>query len=240
MKLVKACIALAAFAAFLVVPSIASAAPTLTQTTANGTNHVVPAGTSILATNVAHAGTEKPTRMTAGGLEVVCQTATLTGSLETNTGTHIAGNITTAEFFAKPGNHIKGAPCASLVGDTTPTPNHTTVPSHNGSTSLPWCVTANTLNDKLSVRGGACNEAARPLFFQLHIPGFSCVYSREQGLTATYTTHPADAVATVDAGQPFKKVTGGVFCPNEGSLDMAFTMTTDAPGEVDGEPLNVT
>lgn len=231
-KLIRACIAMAAFAAIFVIPSAASAKPELTHPT--GTT--IPAGTKLMATNVAHSATGKPTRFTAGGLEVVCQTATLTGELEKNTGTHIAGNITTAEFFGKVGNHNTGS-CESNLGDVVATPTHLVNPEHEGKKSLPWCVTANELNDKLTIRGGKCSEAARPLFFTLHPPGFSCTYSRAS-LIATYTTHPADAVATVDGNQHFKKVTGGLFCPNEGTLDMAFTLTTDENG-VSGAPIYI-
>jgi hypothetical protein len=233
MKLVKACIALAAFAAIFVIPSMASAtSPTLFETTTAtgtgaGTNDLVAVGTKLQAFNVAHAQTGLTTRFTAGALEVQCETATLTGELTKNSGGVIEGDITTAEFRGKKEQNPHGANCESNVGDVLPTPTHSSNPTHNGVGSLPWCVKASGLQDKVTVRGGKCSEASRPLFFTLDPIGFSCTYSRTEGLTATYTTHPSDAVATVDAGQVFTKVTGGAFCPAQGSLDMAFTLTTD-------------
>ena len=222
MKLVKACIAMAAFAALVVVPSVASASPLLTSPT--GTT--APAGLSIQATNVAHAGTAKHTLMTTSAGNVTCDTATLTGALEKNTGTHIAGNITTVQFEGP-----AGGPCSSPLGNVTITPNHTTNPVHNGQASLPWCVTANTLDDKITLRGGLCSQAARPLTFAMHTPIGECEYWKAS-VTATYTTHPAAAIATV-SGEEFKKTTGSVFCPESGKLDMAFTLETDVANPQD-------
>jgi hypothetical protein len=232
MKLVKACIAMAAVVALFVVPSMASASPELGETV-GGVFTKTPVGTNIIATNVAHSATVKTTKFTTPITTVECTTATLTGPVTSNTGTHIAGEITTAEF----GNN--GAPCTSGLGNTSVTPSHSSNPTHNGVGSLPMCLTANTANDKVTVRGGKCSEASRPLTFALHtaIAG-TCSYQRAS-LTATYTTHPADAVGTVDANQPFTKITGSGFCPAEGSLDMAFTLTTDLANNVEGPALSI-
>lgn len=80
--------------------------------------------------------------------------------------------------------------------------------------------------DKFTVRGGKCSEAARSLLFTLDsaIAG-TCTYQKAS-VIGTYTTHPAAAVLTIQ-NQTFTRVTGGNFCPPEGSLDMAFTLETD-------------
>lgn len=233
MKLLKACIALAAFAAIFVVPSVASASPELTAPT--GTTY----SGNIIATNVAHSTTSEITKMVTAIGNIECATATLTGEVETNSGTHIAGNITTAEFFGKPGVKPHGAHCfGGFGGNTTVTPNHTVNPEHNGVKSLPWCVTANELNDKFSVRGGKCSEIARPLTFTLHTASVgSCGYEKAS-VTGTYTTHPADAILTIE-NQEFKKITGGAFCPGSGKLTMAFTLTEDLAGNVEGNPIYI-
>lgn len=243
MKLVKACIAMAAFAALFVVPSVASA---IQLTHPTGTK--APNGTLLMATNVAHAGTSSILKMSTPLGPVECATATLTGEL-TNNGANgvIEGTISTAEFRGTPANHAV-AHCKSPVGNVTVTPSHSSNPCHTptgGSAhcSLPWCIRT-AANDKITVYGeplvGGCanTAAARPITFVLHteLCG-SATYSRAS-LTATYTTHPTDAVATVDAEQPFKRITGSGFCPSEGTLSMAFTLTTDNNG-VSGEPVYI-
>jgi hypothetical protein len=228
----RAIIALAAFAALLVVPSTASASPELGETV-NGVFSKIPVGSNVIATNVAHSATVKTTKFTTPITTVECTTATLTGSVTSNSGTHIAINVTTAEFSNS------GAPCTSGLGNTSVTPSHSSNPTHNGFQALPWCLTANTLNDKVTFRGGGCSEAARPLTFTLHtaVAG-TCAYQSDS-FTGTYTTHPADAVVTVDAGQAFVRKTGSGFCPNEGTFDMAFTLTTDLANNVEGAALSI-
>jgi hypothetical protein len=227
MKLVKACIAMAAFAALFVVPSVASA---VSVTSPTGT--VAPVPLPLIAKNVAHAGTVQTTLMKTGLGNVECETATMTGELIKNSGGVVEGNITTAEFSGKP-NSVHGVHCAGgFGGDTTVTPNHTTNPAHNAGSgavsSLPWCLKPGA-EDTFTVRGGLCSEATRPLTFTLHTAtAGSCSYQRPS-VTGTYTTHPADAVATI-SGQKFTKTTGGIFCPGEGELFMAFTLTTDSNG----------
>lgn len=244
MKLVKACIVMAAFAAVFVLPSVASAtSPTLFQTTAGGVNDLIPVGTSIIATNVAHTGESTTTIMKTPLGNVECETATLTGEVTTNAGGLIQGNIETAEFLGKPKSSPHSEKCAGgFGGDTRVTPTHTLNPVHNGVGSLPWCITVEGNKDVFSVRGGKCSEVARPLTFTLHTTTVgSCSYERKEPLTGTYTTHPADLVATVTGGEEakFTRVTGTAFCPASGELFMAFTLTTDNSG-VSGEPLNIT
>jgi hypothetical protein len=230
---IRSCIALAAI---LAVPPLAYASPELTSPT--GTK--APVGTKVIATNVAHSSTSKTVKLThaqSGNIE--CATATATGELTSNTGSHIAGNITTVDFSGKPGMEPHGPDCTwPLFGNTTITPSHFSNPCHSSISgnhcSLPWCVTANTADDKFTVRGGACNEAARPVTFRLVTSSFECSYQKAS-VAGTYTTHPADAVATVEK-QVFTRTTGSAFCPIEFSLDMALTLATDING-VSGEAI---
>ena len=245
MKLVKACIAMAAVAALFVVPSIASAtSPELFETTAGGSNDLVPVGTKIIATNVAHSNTPTQTVLTTSAGTVVCGKATLTGTVTKNGG-GIEGNIETAEFAGTHGVTTTGHCSGNLaIGEKiTPTPNHTNNPCHKATIespnhcSLPWCVKAVT-EHTFTVRGATCSEEPRPLTFTLH-GTIECKYEKAS-VTGTYTTHPADATLTI-AEQEFKRnSTSSAFCPASGKLTMAFTITTDTPEGVSGPPLNIT
>lgn len=225
MKLVKACIAMAAFAALFIVPSIASA---ITLETPTGTAAAI--GKEIIATNVAHSTTPLTTKLTSGVGNIECETATLSGKLTANGGANVEGNITTAEFRGKPGSSPHSVACSGgFGGDTTVTPSHSSNPCHTPEgkpqhCSLPWCVKAGA-EDVFTVRGGECSQAARPLTFSLHTSTLgTCAYEKAS-VTGTYTTHPADLVMTI-SNQVFKRITGSVFCPSEGVLQMAFTLNS--------------
>lgn len=236
MRLVKACIAMAAFAALFVVPSMASASPVLTHPTGTA----APVGTKILATNVAHANTSVITKMTTPGGNVECATATITGEIKTNSGTHILGTITTAEFRSTPGTNHTESHCTAPggLGKVTVTPNHTVNPCHtpSGGTShcsLPWCITASNLNDEFEVfadTDGKCEEKGKLTFTLDSTIVGACSYEKEKPVIGTYTTDKSpefsDAILTIK-DQEFKKITGSAFCPATGKLDMAFTLATD-------------
>lgn len=223
----QACIALAIFVAVFVAPSPASASPELTSPT--GTR--APVGTLLQGTNVEHGETSKVLKMTTSVGTFECAEATLTGELTSNQEAHVAGNVTTTEFRGTPAAPTSPH-CAGPggLGTITITPSHITNPSHNGVSSLPWCITADAVADQFTVRGGKCSEAARNLTFILHSTTIGpCTYQKTS-VTGTYTTHPAAAVLTIQS-QKFTKITGSPFCPSEGSLDMAFTLETDPEGK---------
>jgi hypothetical protein len=247
MKLLKACIALAAFAAIFVVPSIASAtSPRLYETTTatgtgEGINSVVPEGTKIAAFNVAHASTPLTTVLKSNLGNIECETATLTGELTKNKETVIEGNITTAEFLGKPNSSPHSERCSGgFGGDTLVTPRHTS----DTIGSLPWCLKVSGLEDKFTVRGGKCSEAARGLKFTLDTSTLgACSYEKAaaEPVVGTYTTHPSDAILTI-ANQKFAKTAGSVFCPSTGELFMSFTVTTDedSVNHLKNKALNIT
>jgi hypothetical protein len=178
--------------------------------------------------NVAHASSVKAfltTSAATGNFE--CATTTMTGELAKNSGTQIQINITTAAFSGTPAEpnstHCTGP---GAYGAMTMTPNHTTNPTHNGISSLPWCLTVEGAQDEFSIRGGKCSEAVRPLTFVYHSSVIgACTFSGSQ-ITGTYTTHPADAIFTVQKKE-FTRITGSAFCPGGWGMDWAFTMTTD-------------
>jgi hypothetical protein len=230
MRLVKACIALAAFAAIFVIPSMASASITLTAPTGTVYNG------NVIATNVAH-GTETKTQtvMTTSLGNVVCTKATVTGKILVNNGTHVLGTVETAEFAGTQGTTTTGH-CSGegFIGSTVvPTPNHTS----DEKKSLPWCITAGP-EDKFELWGeveGSCtNGKTRPVTFTIH-GTLTCGYEKAV-VVGTYTTHPSsDAIVTLK--QTFNRMAGeSAFCPATGTLDMAFTLTTDV-NHVDVNPV---
>lgn len=106
-KLMMACMAVAAFAAFVVAPA-ASASPVLTE---NGEPLAV--GSSIQGTNTG------PT-LFSGGFNVTCTTAVINGKV-TSSGTPIKGEVAAgAATFSGTG---AGGDCTSALGDTKPTVN---------------------------------------------------------------------------------------------------------------------
>ncbi|MGN6587034.1 MAG: hypothetical protein ACTHKT_06105 [Solirubrobacterales bacterium] len=86
-KIMLACMAIAAFAAFVIAPA-ASASPDMTEGL-----EIVPPGTLLTATN-----TGEVTFTGAGGVNLSCNHVNLTKKLTKNSGTVIEGEITTADF----------------------------------------------------------------------------------------------------------------------------------------------
>jgi hypothetical protein len=212
-RLIAACMVIAAFA---VVPSLASAKPVITHPT--GT--VLATGTKIKATNVGS------TIMTTPIGNITCSTAILTGELTQNITTNgFKGTITSAEF---------GGTGSTITGDNEPECTGSGFVGNTGITATPpYCVEGIEANDKLKVRGGACNKAAENIVFKMTVTGpfgikVGCTYSKASmtGNFQTDTEAGKDATATVSE-EEFKKTEGGGECPESGKLDMTFTMETD-------------
>lgn len=213
----------AILSALFLVPSAVSASPELTHPT--GTT--APVGTLVEMKNVAHASSPKGFATVGASGNFECATTTMTGELTKNSGTQIQINITTAAFSGTPAEPIS-THCAGPAGygAITMTPNHSTNPTHNGIGSLPWCFTVEGAEDKFSLRGGKCSEAARPLVFLYHSSIAGACTFQKSALSGTYTTHPSDAIFTVQ-NQEFTRVTGSAFCPGAWAMNWSFTMTTD-------------
>lgn len=203
-KLFAALMALAAIGAF--AAASASANPILTQPT--GT--IVPTGTAITAQSV---GT---TVMTTGLGNVVCDTATMSGTLTTNsTASGSKGDVTSASF-----HNIGSTECSSWTGGVTVTPGV--------AGGLPWCLEATTATDEGKVRGGKCSELARGIKFSLDFTSIgTCEYNRSAAANGSLATDVSGQEATVAMSeQEWTKVGGGALCPNSGKLDMTFKLST--------------
>lgn len=214
-KLITACISLVAFAACAAVPTIASASPELTE----------PTGTTLAPLSLIKATNIGETTFESSSTTVHCTGAELTGKVITNSGTHIAGEISSAHFTGSaPGGECTSGSGNVNVTETTPT---------NG---LPWCVTSTKTAHQFELRGGACSAKARPIRFAMHITTFlgsvECPYEKTTGILGTFTTHPSDAVLSI-ANQSFKRVGENGLCPAEGSLKMSFTLETDTTASAD-------
>ena len=208
-KLIAACMAIAAFAA-LAIASTASASPVLTHPT--GT--VQATGATITGTNVGN------TLMTDTNGKAIteCTNASLTGELTKNSGTAIEGNVTAATFT---GTGTEGNCTGTFFSSPKVTPGVA-----NG---LPWCIRASSAfptADEVQIRGGKCSEPAREIRFALDLGSITCLYARSstEPIIGTLTTEPSDAVVHITK-QLFKPVSTPFPCPEEGLLDMSFTLT---------------
>ncbi|MGN6201343.1 MAG: hypothetical protein ACTHNY_02935 [Solirubrobacterales bacterium] len=218
--------ALAAFAAFAVAPSVASATndPDVTHPTGTllAVSHAAPA--AITATNVGE------TLMTDinGNVLTRCNKAVMTGDLETNTGSGTVEATITSATFAGSGSLASNGEleCTGSFGNITVTAN----PATNG---LPWCLrsTSTMVTDEFQIRGNGCTSASRPIRFVLDsTTAGECAYERSGAIPGTFTTHPASASAAQlsISKVEFPRISGGFLCPSAGFLDMTFELETSS------------
>jgi hypothetical protein len=166
-KLMMACMAIAAFAAFVIAPA-ASASPVLTH---NGI--VVPVGTEITAKNTGE------TKFT-GSINVNCSSAHLVGVVKKNNGTEIEGEIPVGKA------HFTGT---HSTGDCTST-GLFTAPAAVAVTSKLCLATVNK-SDTVTVTG--CGSSVQ---FKLTLTGLGpCEYASNTVL-GTYTTN-AEATVNI-------------------------------------------
>jgi hypothetical protein len=216
-KLIASCVALTAYLAVAVAPSLVSANPLLTHPT--GT--VAAAGTKVVATNVGE------TVFTTPFGNVTCSTVTLTGSITSNS---TAAGFDIEVTSATEGGTGPQAPnephteCTSWTGGVSVTPS----PATNG---LPWCIQATASNDAVQIRGGGCPALARATRFTLVFTSIgTCVYQWTSAMSGTLLTHPTDAVLQFTE-QEWTKLDGPALCPGSGKMDVSFTLETDTGGE---------
>ncbi len=214
-KLVTACLALVALAAF-VLPATASATnePDLT----NGANRV-PHG---VGEEIVGTATNTEFQTTAGGNLVTCSTARMAGVLTENTGGTVEGEITAAEYSGTGAKHSDNGlnECTGSFGNA-----YITV------TSLPLCLRSDKTmaTDEFQVSAGKCSGAANKVKFLIgSTTAGECEYeSTNTAITGDYTTGGTQASLTVhntQAGSGSTKIRGGFLCPSSGKLKMTFTL----------------
>jgi hypothetical protein len=215
-KLTLACMALVAFAAF-VLPATASAAndPQLTD----GAGGFVSG--KVRAHNVNGSTIFYNTAKTIE--QVVCTTATMTGEITKNKESTVEGSITSSEFSGTGAVHADNGlkECTGSFGSA-----YITVKN------LPLTIksTPAMVNDEFQVTGPA---GANVKFLIGSTTAGECEYEGTNALKGDYTTGTSatnDSVLTVrdnEAGSGSKLIRGGFLCPTSGLLHMSFTLETD-------------
>jgi hypothetical protein len=169
-KLMLACMAIAAFAAFVIAPA-ASASPALTE----GATLLGP-GTSIEGRNTGN------TVFSGSGLTIECSTASLKGKVTENTGSSIKGEIPVGgSSFSGTGT---SGDCTSNLGSASATVNSA------------LCLATVSKTDNVSVTGCSTN----PVVFTLSVTGTgNCKYSSVT-VTGTFVTNEDATVKITNQG----------------------------------------
>jgi hypothetical protein len=228
-KLARACAVLAAFAAVAVLPAMASAENDATVTEAGSPLAV---GSFILATDNDTPSLTGETRLTGPNKTEVlisCTTNELIGQLTKNTHAEVAANINVLSIKGKTGVTPHTTHCTGETGDTAVSP-----------LGLPYClqIKSTAATDTFTVRGGACNVAAKHIEFtftattilgQVH-----CIMTRDTAVSpivGTYSTGSTPFFTIKDV--KVVKVQTNNLCPAEGYLDMKLFVHTDPSGTVE-------
>jgi hypothetical protein len=226
-KIILACLALVAFAVF-VLPATASASPRLCETTKlEGGGEGEPC-TNVGLVNVKGTNVGNWVLETSTLGNVVCTGVTMTGNVTKNSGTNVEGDITSATFSGGG----TGGDCTGSLGTSIQVIT-------NIGNGVPWCLFANSemAADRFEVRGNACNAAKRSITFKFNITGLvDCWYNREANVVGTFTTDTAtgeDAVLSFEKQQwnLEKEESTSIFapkCPETGSLTGKATLETDS------------
>jgi hypothetical protein len=207
-KLIAACMALAAFVAFAVMPATAPATNDPQLTTSGGA--LVEPGSTIKLTAIG----ETALVSTAGTSLVSCTTATGSGELIKNSGGTIEGEITSATAGgtgAKPASEPANE-CTGSFGNISVTP-----------LNLPWCTrsTPAMATDELQGSAGKCPGGGKIKFLIVSTTIGECEYEATGPMVGDFTTSPNDAQATVrstSAGSGVTKIRGGFFCPASAAM----------------------
>jgi hypothetical protein len=227
-KLITACMALFALAAFI-LPAAASANPVITHPTGTVLNPKAGECTNVKET-ICITGTSVGNLImwNTGHTEhlVTCSKANMTGYLTKNETTGvIEGDIHTATFGGT-GSLVNGEPeCTGSFGNITVDTN-----VGNGT---PWCLKSSGATDTFTLRGGSCTAAQRSITFVLTSTTVgTCKYNREAAASGTFTTDTPstnDAVLSIvpTASSTWVKEEGGFLCPSSGELEQSFTLETD-------------
>jgi len=220
-KIITACMAVAALAAFALPASASAASPVLTTATGEAWKG------AFRAVNIG------ATKFTSekGGTTIECSNDVLTGNVITNAGLGgaIVGEVTSASFKGTEAEER----CKSSLGSVTVETGNPEGPVENGT---PWCMRAEPgAAMELRIRGGKCSEAARKITFIMVIHSLltiTCKYERTASVSGTYNTSPEDAMGVVDGlNHPEQSTFTGEAgnsssCPESGVLDMTFELET--------------
>jgi hypothetical protein len=222
-KILGICAALVAFAAFAVVPTMASASPILTDTVGTETKAVAPPA-KIVGYN-----DEESIFEASNGTKVTCTNNELTGSVHKNKENEILATIEKGSFKGTGA----GEDCTSGLGDVKVT---TFLTNETGGTKH-WCLESEA-GDKFKVKGGACTAAAELVTFSFDfteiplIGKLTCPYVQKAAvpLTGTFTTPATHTASTLSltSGEFEREAGSNAACPASGKLTkMKFNIFTD-------------
>ncbi len=214
-KLIAACMALAAFAAFA-LPATASATNDPQLTDSEGT---VTVGSTITATSTS------PTMVgTGGATTVTCNTLVLTGTVVKNAGGTVESTISKAQCSGTGAVSTDNSlnECTTSFGN-----------SYITVTNLPLCIrsTPEMATDEFQIVSSDCGAGGNPIkFIWGSTTAGECEYEFTNAISGTQTTNGTQAVLTVNStqsGSGYKKIKGSFLCPSSWMFNMALTLSTD-------------
>lgn len=230
-KLITACLAVAAFAAFAALPSGASAAPCVTD----------PSGTCLATGNKITVTQHSDSVLTTPVGTVTCTVVSATGTLQVND--HTAGIRATISSASFEGTGLNKR-CTSSINDGFGGKVQVQVTS-----KPPYCLFS-TANDTAEIWDGDCpgKTTGAKFVFDVFTQGGTflqeCEYERQTAggaaapLSATYNTNISPATAEWETAanghvdQLFNRIKGSaLICPASGTLTGSTTVFTDAANE---------
>jgi hypothetical protein len=207
-------LALAAWGAFALAPTLASASPVVT----------FPKGTPLATGSLLQITNVGISLFTEPEWKIECSTVRFTGKLTANSGTNIEADLSSMEAHGLG----TGGDCKR---DRTGKEGKT---EEGGSvnitySSLPWCLKSSG-KDEFQIRGGSCTETARPVTFVFSYTSLAECKYEAASIHGTFTTAPEDARMLI--GEQFfeKELTNPFFCPTVTvGTDTELTMEKDSP-----------
>ncbi len=211
-KLIAACMAMAAFGAFVLPPS--ASATNDPQLTVAGVTVSIGSGVGVTITGLSW-------RTTSGNELVNCSKGELSGSVKANSGGNVAIEMTSAAYSGTGSVHSDNSlkECTGSFGNAYITPN------------LPMCLESTTTmaDDEFQISGGACGTHNKVKFIIGSTTAGSCEYESTGAISGTVTTNGAQAELTVNntqAGSGMTKINGGFLCPSSIQLKVTITLHT--------------
>jgi hypothetical protein len=211
-KLVRCCTALAAIAAFAILPVAASAEnnPRLTEAP-------LPAGAKIIAPSV---GSTLFTD-TSGNPLVTCSNAKLAGSLLNNSAGGLEVELTTFDFqgTGTVSAHNGLAECTGSFGNA-----YVTI------ANSPLCLrsTSTMATYEFQVSSSKCSGGGKVRFIIGSTTVGECEYETAGMIKGNYKTTPSELIVrNTVAGSGASKIRGGFLCPSSGMLKMSFSLETE-------------
>lgn len=214
-KLVQLGLVLAAWSAFALAPTVASASPVITS----------PLGTTLATGSLLQITNVGFQLFTEPEWKIECSTVKFTGKLTTNSGTNIEADLSSMEAHG-----------AGLSGDCK-RDRQKEGKTEEGSinitySGLPWCLKAGKglAIDEFQIRGGSCTESAKPVTFVFNYTGLAECKYEAASINGHFSTAPEDVRMTISEQLFEKEATNSFLCPTAtvGS-DTELTMEKDAP-----------